>query len=92
MANWSNSQFKQSQGRRGNKESWTKAAKMLSGIGKQDECLEALGLSEYPETLNLLKSAYHKSMLKVHPDMGGTEEQAMKVNEAYENLKEKWAK
>ena len=87
--NWSNDQFKQSNGRRGSKEKWSKAAsQLLKRQGKESEHLEALGLTEVPESLAALKRAYRKAMLTAHPDVGGTEEEAAMVNEAYEALTE----
>jgi hypothetical protein len=48
--------------------------------------LAVLGLS-YPCTRQEIKAAYRKSMLKCHPDVGGTNAEAARVNAAYEAVK-----
>lgn len=44
------------------------------------------GLTALPETISLLKKARRKAMRKVHPDLGGTDEDAAKINRAYDDL------
>jgi DnaJ-class molecular chaperone len=46
-----------------------------------------LGLS-YPCTREEIKAAYRQSMLKCHPDVGGTNAEARRVIAAYEAVKE----
>lgn len=48
--------------------------------------LEILGLTALPETISDLKKARRKAMLQVHPDLGGSEEEAAKINRAYDEL------
>ena len=48
--------------------------------------LEILGITALPDTLAELKSARRKAMLQVHPDLGGTDEDAAKINRAYDDL------
>lgn len=49
--------------------------------------LEVLGLSCFPENLRELQKARNSAMMIVHPDKGGTNEDAQKVQQAYENIK-----
>jgi hypothetical protein len=48
--------------------------------------LAVLGLT-YPCIREVIKPAYRKAMLKCHPDVGGTNAQARRVNAAYEAIK-----
>lgn len=48
--------------------------------------LQALGLTERPESLADLKSAFRAAMKAAHPDTGGTDEQARAVIEAHKRL------
>jgi DnaJ-class molecular chaperone len=48
--------------------------------------LAVLGLT-CPCTREQIKAAYRKAMLKSHPDVGGTNAEARRVNAAYEAVK-----
>ena len=51
----------------------------------QDEALEILGLSGTPDR-DVIKAAHHKMMLKIHPDQGGSDYFATKLNQARDRL------
>lgn len=51
----------------------------------RDEALEILGLSGNPDQSEI-KDAHHKMMLKVHPDQGGSDYFASKLNQARDLL------
>jgi hypothetical protein len=53
---------------------------------KQDPNLIILGLMDYPRTLDELKQARRKVMRKYHPDLGGSTNEAVAINSAYNNL------
>lgn len=72
---------------KGNQRMWESAAKALSPNPTESDDLQILGLAELPATLRELQKARNSAMLKVHPDRGGSNEQAVQVQEAYENLK-----
>jgi DnaJ-like protein len=55
------------------------------GAMSRDEALEILGLKA-GATSNEIKAAYHRLMLKVHPDQGGSTFLAAKINQAREVL------
>lgn len=58
-------------------------------IGYFQACLEVLGLQEEVAlTEDILKSAYKKSVLRNHPDKGGSEKEFEKVTRAYAYLGE----
>lgn len=71
----------------GSKSTWKNAAKNLfkPHQDKQEDML-LLGIKKL-NTLSELNKARNKIMLKVHPDRGGSEEEAKKVLDAYERLK-----
>lgn len=75
---------------RGNPESWARAAQSImermQGIGI-NEHIEALGLSEMPEDMKTLTKARNDAIRKAHPDLGGSHEDATKINQAYATLK-----
>ena len=52
-------------------------------IMTRDEALEILGLSGNPDQTEI-KEAHHKMMLKLHPDQGGSDYFASKLNQARE--------
>jgi len=82
-------EHKQSNGRRGNPNDWAKAAKiLLRARGDKNEYCELLGLEHMPESQAELKKAYRKTMLRVHPDQGGTDEAARMAIAAFELLME----
>tara|TARA_B100001939_G_scaffold348235_1_gene374656 strand:+ start:15035 stop:15520 length:486 start_codon:yes stop_codon:yes gene_type:complete len=51
----------------------------------QEEALEILGLQPNP-TAAEIKEAYHRLMLKIHPDQGGSDYLASKINQAKDVL------
>ena len=50
-----------------------------------DECCKILDINRY-HTGSALKKAYHKKVFESHPDKGGTNNDFIKVNEAYKFL------
>jgi hypothetical protein len=56
-----------------------------SGPMTRDEALEVLGLTGTPD-VDEIKSAHHKLMQKMHPDMGGSTWLASKINQAKDLL------
>lgn len=52
---------------------------------KREEALDILGLSGNPSP-DEIKDAHHKMMLKVHPDQGGSDYFASKLNQARDIL------
>ncbi|PCI32023.1 MAG: hypothetical protein COB54_08225 [Alphaproteobacteria bacterium] len=52
---------------------------------KREEALEILGLSGNPDPAEI-KDAHHKMMLKLHPDQGGSDYFASKLNQARDIL------
>ena len=79
--------YKTYDGDRGNPDQWRKQAEALVALldGSVDH-LAVLSLSQMPATLNELKKARNKAALSSHPDRGGTDEQQVAVNKAYEVL------
>ncbi|MCF8474579.1 MAG: hypothetical protein K9G26_07775 [Emcibacter sp.] len=51
----------------------------------REEALEILGLSGHPSKSEI-KEAHHKMMLKLHPDQGGSDYFASKLNQARDML------
>jgi len=49
--------------------------------------LRAIGLDKMPATLDDLKRAYRAAMIKLHPDLGGTDDEAIRASLAYARLK-----
>lgn len=54
-------------------------------IMTREEALDILGLSGNPDA-DTIKDAHHKMMLKVHPDQGGSDYFASKLNQARDML------
>ena len=80
--------YKRYEGPPGDPEQWSRAAQSLvnsRGASLQDS-LQALGLSTMPKSLPELSLARRKIMAKRHPDVGGTEAQAVAINAAYNHL------
>lgn len=83
--------YKTHTGEKGNSETWRKQAdRMKRRYESADESLQLLGLTALPATLDELNKARRKVMLKHHPDHGGSEELAQKINNAYDQLKAKF--
>ena len=79
----------QQQGKKNNIERLGKTNSDEKAIGYFQACLEMLGLQEEVAlTEDLLKSAYKKSVLRHHPDKGGSEKEFEKVTRAYAYLGE----
>lgn len=78
---------KYSDGVRGSREKWAAAAALILASKDNRGDLEKLGLSDLPSTLDELKKAWKKAMVLAHPDRGGSNEEAMQVNEAYDRIK-----
>lgn len=75
-------------GTRGNANSWKKQADRLKQrLRKPDRYLEILGIKVMPQDIKELNRARRNAMKKAHPDVGGSEELAKQVNDAYEILK-----
>ncbi|WP_321390796.1 hypothetical protein [Emcibacter sp.] len=51
----------------------------------REEALDVLGLSGHP-TVTEIKEAHHKLIRKIHPDQGGSDYLAMKINDARDVL------
>ncbi|MFC7050864.1 hypothetical protein [Emcibacter nanhaiensis] len=51
----------------------------------REEALEVLGLKGHP-TVTEIKEAHHKLIRKIHPDQGGSDYLAMKINDARDVL------
>jgi len=60
---------------------------ILTLIEELREYLKILGLSEYPEKLSTLKTAYRQKAKETHPDHGGNPEMFRQLKWAYESLK-----
>lgn len=83
--NWSQKQFKKSY-TKGNTSQWRAAATALKKEEIDDD-LVILGLNEKPSDLRTLQKARNTQMLKNHPDLGGTNEKAILIQNAYERIK-----
>lgn len=79
------------EGPRGSPELWAAAARLLASKENNTEDLKTLGLSELPSSKEELKKIWRNVMTTAHPDKGGTHEQAMAINEAYERLQCRFA-
>lgn len=77
------SQYKTHDGERGSTEKWRDAAKVILNVNGEN-CLETLGLSGRPATEDELKKVYRTAIRKAHPDAGGSEDKAARINAAYE--------
>lgn len=77
------SRYKTHEGVKGSPEKWREAAKIIFEVNNEN-CLTTLGLSGVPSTEAELKTAYRAAIRKCHPDLGGSEDEAAKLNAAYE--------
>jgi len=77
------SRYKTHEGERGSTEKWREAAKVILNVNGEN-CLETLGLSGRPATDEELKKVYRAAIRKAHPDAGGSEDEAARLNAAYE--------
>lgn len=77
---------------KGNPDQWREAflKRMEGGSVNIEENLQLLGLETMPNSENDLKKAYREAMKKSHPDKGGSDDLAAKINEAFEALKERF--
>jgi len=73
----------------GSASEWSRKAKKLAKLALEDttvsENLRILGLSATP-TGPELKAAFRRAAFKAHPDQGGSHEEFLKVQKAYEEL------
>ena len=81
-----NPKYRTHDGEWGSEEKWRDRVETVLGLAVRDEALTTLGLEAFPETLVELKQARRKAQLKAHPDLGGSEEESAKVNEAFAEL------
>ena len=71
----------------GGPEVWRRIAQARLGLGRPGTAdLAALGLAALPATVQELKRAYRVRMLVVHPDRGGSDDQAAQVTVAFARL------
>lgn len=77
------SRYKTHDGPKGSPEQWREAAKKLLDINDEN-CLTTLGLSGIPASEADLKKVYRAAIRKAHPDVGGSEDEAARLNAAYE--------
>ncbi|MCF6214695.1 MAG: hypothetical protein L3J58_00815 [Emcibacter sp.] len=56
-----------------------------NAVMTREEALDILGLSGNPD-VDTIKNAHHKMMLKMHPDQGGSDYIASKLNQARDML------
>ena len=54
--------------------------------GYLQEHLNVLALDDIPSSQRALSAARHSAMARAHPDRGGSHEEAIRVNRAYEEL------
>lgn len=77
-------------GPRGNRKSWEDAARLLMGRSikpsDRNEYLALLGLQILPKTKAELSKARRQAMRTAHPDVGGSDELATQINNAFEKL------
>jgi len=73
----------------GSARDWSRKAKRLAKLALEDssvsENLRILGLSATP-TGPELKAAFRRAAFKAHPDQGGSHEEFLRVQKAYEEL------
>jgi len=73
----------------GSASDWARKAKKLAKLALEDtsvcENMRILGLSSTP-TAQELKAAFKKAAFQAHPDQGGSHEEFIKVQRAYEAL------
>jgi len=80
--------YKQREGQRGSAEQWSKiAASIAARLNGADQDLQALGLTRMPADLQALSAARKTAIKKVHPDLGGSHDDAARINQAFEKLK-----
>jgi hypothetical protein len=77
----------------GNLQDWNAAFRDMTGDEavvilrtQTRSALQVFGLDVLPETLRDLQLAYHQVMKRVHPDVGGTHEDAILAQAAYLDL------
>lgn len=79
-------------GERGSPDQWARAAEDVLHVKawrETDPLLAVLGLSEMPDTIEELKAARRTALLRGgHQDKGGTKEQSIAINEAFDKLAE----
>lgn len=75
--------YKTYEGERGSPEQWKASFEKAYAV----TALSLLGLTELPATIGDLRMVRRRIVAKIHPDLGGTEEQTARVNKAFEDLK-----
>jgi hypothetical protein len=84
--NWSQDQFKKSK-IKGDPKQWKNAARaLLGGVIEIHDDLKILGLLNFPKTKKELTVARNKHLKMSHPDIGGSDEAARKIIDAYERV------
>lgn len=73
-------------GRMGAEKSQQSSNNRTSGVMARKEALDILGIKTDNPTSSEIKAAYKKLISKIHPDQGGSEYLATKLNEAKEVL------
>src|SRR5512135_2117132 len=84
------SRYKTYEGERGSASQWRAQAQAIVAHKGRDvgKSLAALGLTGMPTSLADLQKARRKAMVTAHPDKGGTQEQAVAINQAFTHLSE----
>lgn len=77
--------YKTHDGEKGSPEQWAAQAQALIRF-PSDNALSLLGLSQVPGDIDTLKRARREAMRTAHPDLGGDEILASKINEAYASM------
>ncbi len=72
-------------GSEGNSRAGGERASLANTPMTREEALDILGLSGNPDPLEI-RDAHHKMMLKMHPDQGGSDYFASKLNQARDIL------
>ena len=80
---FSTAKYKTHDGKKGSPEQWREAAKVVLNVNGEN-CLSTLGLTGVPATEAELKKVYRDAIRKAHPDVGGSEDEAARLNAAYE--------
>ena len=70
-------------GEKGSPEQWRQAAKAILNVNDEN-CLTTLGLAGVPASEADLKTAWRSAIRKAHPDLGGSQDEAARLNAAYE--------
>jgi ATP-dependent DNA ligase len=81
--------YKTHDGPAGSPADWAAAAAQMAALLRGEnpaDNLAALGLSQRPGSLAELKQARRTAMRKAHPDAGGSEAEAQRINQAYQDL------